>query len=337
MPTFDVVSGESIAGILAEDPGIALDIVEQAYRLHGEGATVNPRSYFLRFPEQPRNRIIALPAAIGGPFEVSGIKWIASYPQNVDSGIPRASAVLVLNDTSTGYPFACLEGSIISAVRTAASAVLAADYLGGRTRRCGRLGFVGNGLIARYIHDFFCHAGWNIGGIELFDLRRAEAERFARDVCARRAPAREIRVHDRVEDLVAASDIVVFATVAGAPYLGDPALFAHRPLVLHVSLRDLAPEVVLACNNVVDDVDHCLTASTSLHLAEQRVGHRSFVAGTLYDSIVGSLTLDAARATVFSPFGLGILDLALGQRLHEEAVARGEARRIDDFFFDLER
>ncbi len=335
MPAFDVISGGSIARILEASPTLAFEVIEHAYRLHGEGATHNPRSYFLRFPDQPANRIIALPATIGGPFDVSGIKWIASYPANLQRGLPRASAVLVLNDNATGYPFACLESSIISAVRTAASAVLAASALRGNVRRCARLGFVGNGLIARYIHDHFRHAGWEIGEIDLFDLAPAEARRFERDVCGPHAA--KVRICDRIEDVITACDLIVFATVAGTPHVTDPALFAHRPTVLHVSLRDLAPEVILACNNVADDIDHCLTANTSLHLAEQAAGHRGFIAGTLHDVMTGTVALDPDRATVFSPFGLGILDLALGRRIYAEAVARNEAVRVDDFFFDLGR
>ena len=117
--------------------------------MHGAGDSVNPPSYFLRFPDRPSSRIIALPASIGGRVGVDGLKWISSFPENVEAGIPRASAVLVLNDHDTGYPFACLEGSIISATRTAAMAVSAAGWLSRDRPRPTRVGFLGTGLIAQ--------------------------------------------------------------------------------------------------------------------------------------------------------------------------------------------
>lgn len=55
---------------------------------------------------RPGARIIALPASIGGETQVDGLKWISSFPENIHTGIPRASAVVVLNDRDTGYPIA---------------------------------------------------------------------------------------------------------------------------------------------------------------------------------------------------------------------------------------
>ena len=108
------------------------------------------------------SRIIALPASLGGPGRVDGLKWISSFPDNVAAGLPRASAVLILNDPDTGYPFACLESSIISATRTAASAAAGADWLSRGRERPRRIGFVGTGLIARYIHAFLAATGWSL-------------------------------------------------------------------------------------------------------------------------------------------------------------------------------
>ena len=152
VPSFAVISGGQVQHALRGREAQIVELVEATYRLHSAGDSVNPPSYFLRFPDRPSSRIIALPASIGGHVRVDGLKWISSFPENVAAGIPRASAVLILNDHDTGYPIACLESSIISATRTAASAALAADRLGQGRPRPTRVGFFGVGLIARYIH-----------------------------------------------------------------------------------------------------------------------------------------------------------------------------------------
>jgi len=79
--------------------------------------------------------------------------------------------------------------------------------------------------------------------------------------------------------------------VAGKPHVHELSWFEHNPLVLHVSLRDLSPEIVLGSTNIVDDVEHCLKADTSPHLAEQLTGNREFLAGTLDDVMTGRVTL----------------------------------------------
>lgn len=334
-PGFSVISGAQVDRILTGEQKHLVELIEAAYLWHGAGDTVNPPSYFLRFPDRPDSRIIALPASIGGDVGVDGLKWISSFPANIQAGIPRASAVLILNDQATGYPFACMEASIISAVRTAASAALAADWLSRDRGRPARIGFVGTGLIARYIHMFLAGTGWQFDQVGVHDLSPEHAAGFSGYLG--QAGEQPIAVYDKASELIRASDLIVFATVAGVPHVHDPALFDHAPLVLHVSLRDLAPEVILASSNIVDDVEHCLKAGTSVHLAEQQTGGRDFLAGTLHDVMTGAVKPDTRRPLVFSPFGLGVLDLAVGKYVYDEAQRRGEAVPINDFFHEMHR
>jgi ornithine cyclodeaminase len=297
---------------------------------------VNPPSYFLRFPDRPSSRIIALPASVGGKLRVDGLKWISSFPENVAAGLPRASAVLILNDHDTGYPFACLESSIISATRTAASAAVAAEWLSRGRPRPARVGFFGAGLIARYIHTFLTGTGWSFDAIGVHDLSAASAAGF-RGYLEQSGAAGRITGYERPGDLIRSSDLVVFATIAGEPHVSDLSWFTHNPVVLHVSLRDLAPEILLASTNLVDDVEHCLKASTSPHLAEQLTGSRDFLAGTLDDVMAGRVTVPADRPVVFSPFGLGVLDLAVGKYVYDEVTRSGELCVIDGFFHEVRR
>jgi ornithine cyclodeaminase len=244
--------------------------------------------------------------------------------------------VLILNDHDTGYPFACLEASIISATRTAASAALAADWLSRDRQRAKRVGFFGVGLIARYIHSFLAATGWSFDEIGVYDLSANSAAGFC-DYLERLGTTGQITVHDCPEQLICSSDLIVFATIAGQPHVRNVSWFAHNPVVLHISLRDLAPEIVLASTNFVDDVEHCLKANTSPHLAEQLTGNRDFLLGTLDDVMAGQVTIPQERPVVFSPFGLGVLDLAVGKYVYDEVVRSGELHIIDDFFHELLR
>jgi N-[(2S)-2-amino-2-carboxyethyl]-L-glutamate dehydrogenase len=336
VPPFAVITGAQVQRVLQGREQEIVELVAATYRLHGAGDSVNPPSYFLRFPDRPSDRIIALPASIGGPGRVDGLKWISSFPENVAAGIPRASAVLILNDYDTGYPFACLESSIISATRTAASAALAANWLSRGRRRPTRIGFVGVGLIARYIHTFLAGTGWSFDEIGVHDLSADSAAGF-RGYLEELGTAGRVTVHDSAETLIRSSDLVVFATVAAQPHVGDLSWFEHNPVVLHVSLRDLAPEILLASSNVVDDIEHCLKANTSPHLAEQLTGNRDFLLGTLDDVMAGRVSVPADRPVVFSPFGLGVLDLAVGKYVYDRVLSSGDLHVIDDFFYELRR
>src|SRR5882724_6058042 len=178
-----IINGKTVSDIIRAHRDECVGIVRDAYLAHARGQTVNPDSYFLRFPGKPDCRIIALPAFVGDGFGVAGLKWIASYPGNTQRGFPRASAVLVLNDYDTGYPFAILESSIISAARTAASATLAAYWLNGRSRQAHALGIVGTGFIARYVYDFLVDTGWEIEDVRLYDTSPVESEKFRNAVC----------------------------------------------------------------------------------------------------------------------------------------------------------
>lgn len=331
---FHVVGGRAVREILAANRPQIVQLVGETYLAHYAGDSVNPNSYFLRFPEKPNARIIALPAYLGAGRDVAGIKWIGSFPDNIEHNIPRASATLLLNDYATGYPFACLEASQISAARTAGSAVLGAQALLGRTE-ADKVAVVGGGVIARNILEYFHAQAWKIGQIAVHDQIPAYGDALARH-------AREELGYpaERAEDLAAAidgADVVVLATTSAAPYLVAPDTFRPGQVVLNISLRDISPEIILGAYNVLDDVDHCLTADTSPHLAEKISGGRDFVTGVLAQVLKGEVELGDDRPKIFSPFGLGVLDLAVGHHVYQEAVASGRAVSVEGFFGETER
>ncbi|MEV6948654.1 2,3-diaminopropionate biosynthesis protein SbnB [Streptomyces sp. NPDC051172] len=331
MPDFSVITAAHVSELLEGQEAQLVELVREAYLAHHDGDSVNPDSYFLRFPQKPDARIIALPAYLGGKAGVAGIKWIAGFPQNVRSGLQRASAVLVLNDFETGYPLALLESAAISAARTAASAALAAATLGSGPARS--LGVVGAGPIARTVCRYLAATGTGPATVRCHDIDEYSAGRLTAHLRETHdADARTGTLADALD-----CDLILLATTAPAPYIHAPHTLRPGQLVLNISLRDLAPELLLGANNVVDDIDHCLKAGTSPHLAEQLTRSRDFVTGTLADVLLGEVHLDETRPTVFSPFGLGVLDLAVGHHVYRAALERGRHLPVPDFFGDTAR
>lgn len=325
-----VLGGEDVAALLAGREAELLDIVGRAYVAHRDGKSSLPHSSFLRFPDNDRDRIIALPAFLADGFDVAGLKWVSSFPGNLQKGIPRASAVLILNDACTGRPTAILEGSLISARRTAASAALGARVLlDGRAP--GRVGLIGTGLINLEIARFL---GVAVGARKflLHDLDDSRARGFTATLGSVLGDV-EAEVAGSVEEVLASCPLVSFATTAVRPYIHDLSACPAGAVLLHISLRDLSAEAILACDNVVDDVDHVCRQQTSVHLAEQVSGDRGFIRCTLADILKGDAPARRGDGSiaVFSPFGLGVLDLSVGKLVLDLAQAEGRGTMIASF------
>lgn len=307
-----------------------LDAVKTAYETHSRGESSLPHSSFLRFPDSDKDRIICLPAYLGGDYQLAGVKWIASMPDNIARGIERASAVIILNDRQTGRPRSVLEGSIISKQRTAASAALASKVLA--TGEPASIGFVGCGPINVSIARFLNVVWPGAHRLVAFDLDPARAKAFGESIGKVLAEA-DFSVASSLDELLEACPMVSFATTAISPYIDNLDRCPKGATILHISLRDLQPGAILPNHNIVDDLDHVCRAGTSIHLTAEETGNRDFVHSSLGDILLGSADVPErdGRPIVFSPFGLGVLDLAVAGLIHHQVAESGGGTRVTSF------
>jgi len=325
-----ILSGPEIDSLLNLQEREIVNIIRLAYETHQDGKSTLPFSTFLRFPDEKRNRIIALPAYLGADFQIAGLKWISSFPGNLNRGLDRASAVIILNSALTGRPEAILEGSIISAKRTAASAALAAHTL--QSERLAAASMIGCGLINFEIARFLRATCPEIERLTLFDKDPARAEHFKHS-CRKTLAYVSVEIAENMETVLAASSLISIATTSSEPHLFDLSQCLPGSTILHISLRDLSPELILSHENIVDDVEHACQAHTSVHLAEQLVGNREFIKGTLAQVVRGDIRIreKADGIVIFSPFGLGILDLAVSKLVCQLATRQGTGTRLSGF------
>jgi 2,3-diaminopropionate biosynthesis protein SbnB len=326
---FSVITNPVISKILETSSEKIYEIIKDIYLVHHH-QKANCNSHILRFPDKPDSRIIALPSLINKPSDkIVGLKWISSNPHNVKQNMQRASAIIVLNDYETGYPFACLEGALISATRTAYSAVLAAEKMHNGEKKINSLGFIGTGYISKNVYDCFSKLNWLIDKINLYDIDHERATSFAKTL---ENQDKNVCIHNEIDTAISQSDVIVFCTTALTPHINNIDLFKHNPKVLHISLRDLSPNIILNAENIVDDVDHILSANTSPHLALQKQGSRNFIKGTIGGILNNEFSLSKEVTLIYSPMGLGVLDIALANYVYKECNKNNSAIKIENFF-----
>ena len=160
----------------------------------------------------------AMPAVLRDPggADLLGIKWVAGFPENRTSGLPAISAVVVLNDVTTGWPRAILDGGPITAERTAAvSGVALARFGPGELGRPIRAAIIGAGVQG---HSHLEVVGHVLPGVELAIFDR-HAERATELAAAARATS-GIAAADTTgtaRDATSGADVVITAASFTGP------------------------------------------------------------------------------------------------------------------------
>ena len=322
------VPAAGIRQIISENRAAIVNLVADTYLAFYAGECLSPDTYSLTFPQKPGCRINALPAYVGRDVDRIGIKWVGSFPQNSARGLQRASAVIVLNSFDTGYPVAVLDGALISAARTAASAALGARLLR-RNRRADVLRMFGAGVINRTIVEFLMADDWAFGRISIVDPDPMAAESLRRHI-ARQGAAGAVFVDGAADG---PADMLCFATSELTPWYD--AGIGDDQVVLHISLRDIVPDRLRGVRNVVDNIDNALKANTSLHLLERRIGRTFSLVN--YGDLMNADRHTADEGGVVAPFGMGMLDVALADFVLKAAELNGLVRELPGFLSETSR
>jgi ornithine cyclodeaminase len=301
-----------------------VEALRVALALHAEGKTAQPLKPYLRWRRKGHiaDRIIAMPGYVGGAQEMAGIKWIGSKHDNPTArGIPRASAVIVLNDPETHFPVAIMEGGEISGMRTAGVTVLAAEYL-------ARPGFqsvalVGCGFIGRLHALGLLESFPAIERLYLYDHNRRAARALAEEI------EREdltVTVCATAEEAVCRGELVVPCTVTAKPYIELDWLMPGA-FVSNISIMDVKPDVYLG-------VDKLLVDDWEQANRERKTINQLVLAGRLRESDLHAELGDVVRGhrpgrtspderILLNPMGMAVEDVACAAAVYRTAREQG--------------
>lgn len=307
-------------------PAIAYDAVSESLRCHARGDVDQPLKPYVRPQgrdgEEHGGRFIAMPAYVGPPIAVAGIKWIAGFPSNRQRGLPRASGVIILNSLETGRPFAVIECQTVSARRTAAVAAIAFDHLAPEV--VSKVALLGAGPIAGAVVEALQTGGRPISQITVFDPCGERSRRLVRHRDG--GAAVHLTVAYSPQECVAGAEVVITATTGAAGYL-ESQWIAPGGLIVALSLDDCTEELFLSADKVVvDDFDQCNREEKLLHrLVRSGRFRREQVYAQLGQLLVGDTagrTSEDERIYV-NPMGMAIEDLATAKAVYDSAVRAG--------------
>src|SRR5437763_11869934 len=165
----------------AVSPERALEAVREAFLAYARGEWTMPPKVYV--PAYPAGDFRAMPALGGGH---ALLKWVTSFPGNPAQGLPTVSGLVLLSDASNGMLKAVLDAGAVTALRTGAAAVLAAETLGRAEARSAAV--IGAGVNGEAAAKTFTARGRRV---LIWDVDRGRAEAVSERVGAELAPRRE--------------------------------------------------------------------------------------------------------------------------------------------------
>lgn len=295
------------------------ETVEEAVICLHEDKTVQPIKPYLRFKD-PKNRIISMPAYLGNNFDVAGIKWIASFPDNINKNIPRAHSLTILNSADTGEPICIINTSLVSVIRTVSvSRLVLKHYQKHRNLEKVKIGITGFGPIGQYhfkmLQDFFKDVQ---SEFLLFDLKGIDNDLISEYDNVSIASNWEEAYHD--------ADVFVTCTVSNDRYIDRAP--KENSLHLNVSLRDYRPETIEYFKNgiIVDKWEEICRENTDIELMHKKFDLNKSDTKSIVDVVVSdSISTMIHRSPImFNPMGMSIFDIAVAKVFYDKAMALGK-------------
>ena len=195
------------------------------------GANGNSHGSMVMFPEKspfpempvdgPDRRFMAMPAYLGGKFDMAGVKWYGSNCENKEKGLPRSILMLTLNDKDTGAPVAYMSANILSAYRTGAVPGVGFKYFAREDAKV--LAIIGPGVMSKMALAAAMAVRPTIETVKVKGRGKASLDKFI-ESAKKEYPQLTIYAVETIEEAVKDADIVSAATSSPT---GDPAEYPY--------------------------------------------------------------------------------------------------------------
>ena len=283
----------------AVSPVDAYAAVREAFVAHHRGEwTMQPKLYVTNYPA---GDFRAMPA-LGGGFAL--LKWVTSFPGNPARGLPTVTGLVLVSDAETGELRALLDAGSVTALRTGAAAVIAADALA--RADAGEASVIGAGVNGAAVARTFAALGRRVA---IWDVDRQRAEQVAAEVGGTVASSRQEALAAAVVATVTPGREVLYPAGSLAPGQHVSLMGADGPGKAEIAVAELARSRVCC-----DDWEQASHGGELAAAVEAGAIVRDDVVdlGAVLDGSATGRSSDD-EVTLFDSTGLAVQDLAIAR------------------------
>ncbi len=313
---------------------------------HGMGIIFPKETKFPNMPVAgPDRRFFAMPAYLGGRFDVCGNKWYGSNAANTSKGLPRSILTVLINDKDTGAPLALIAANLISAVRTGAVPAVATRYLARKNSEV--IAVVGCGPINKSCFRHIVTQAKNIKKVYCFDLFIEKAAEFA-EYASKEFGFEGVPTNDLAEALKDA-DIVTVAASRLKPLHIESSWLKKGVTVLLTGPANGDEDFWLKSRIILDNEKlHEAYVEEAVASGDKEGYYKGVIGGPIYSLIdagklpklgdftdIGNVILgnkqkraNEDEKIIFVACGMAVFDVAIAYDLYRSAVEKGLGQKL---------
>ena len=313
-----LIQHQTIAELL--DMTTAIEAVEEVFRIYGSGNVQMPPKSYLQFAAGDLRCMPTYVPELG----FACVKNVSVHPHN--TSLPTVQASITLFDPNSGFPLAMMDGTLITAFRTAASAAVATRLLA--RKDASLLGFLGVGRQAYAQVEALLKVLPACKSIIVYDVKKAKAEKTQKDWTEKYSL--KIEIADTIESLLANTDVLTTTTPTSEPLI----LMQHIHQGLHINAigadakgkQEIATEVMTGATIIIDNWEQASHSGEINVPLASGILTKNDIQGDIGQLVTGQIPgrTSVEEITVFDSTGLAIQDLACAVAIYQSLLKRPE-------------
>jgi alanine dehydrogenase len=305
-----------------------MDAIEAGLKAHGEKKVIMPSKdhLVLDYPE----RLFNILKGFVEPINVAGVKVIGDFQKNYEHGLPSELALITLYNPETGAPFAIVDGTLITWMRTGAVTAVGAKYLANeRPRILAHIGARGTAWYNVAMLDRL----FDFEEIRVASKRPESRERFAAEMSARLQ--KKVAIAETSQDAVRDADIIIDASrlLEHEVLVPDRLVKPGALIQPYGAVLSVEPSLPFSVDKlVVDDWNQCQRSKYGqfaglIQAGELRTEHVYAEIGEIVAGVKPGRQSTQERI-LFWHKGFAVSDIMLGNLAYQKAGARGIGTRL---------